>query len=238
MEREVLQTDLYETIRCISVRYLDEGNSIAAENFLLAQPEPSFKRTVYSLKIKRGDYQGARDLLNTLPVQSEYDEQFKQIQDINLKRYNFEVQYELSTAEEIFLTNIANENSINSGYARAILDLLLGYREYNEDKSAYRNQSDYNKAKIKANTRKETIFVAPNPIQDDVMYVYTKDSKISNGKIQLTNLLGRIAFEQVFTATSFDKITVEVPHLEPGLYAIRITDGDLVLHEAKISILK
>jgi hypothetical protein len=238
MEREILQTDLYETIRCTSVRYLDEGNSIAAEDFLLAQPEPSFKRTVYSLKIKRGDYQGARNLLNALPTQSEYDEQFKQIQDINLKRYNFETQYQLSAVEEVFLTNIANEASINSGYARALLDLLLGYREYNEDKSAYRSQSDYNKAKIKVNTRKESVFIAPNPVQDDMMYVYTKDTKISKGKIQLSNLLGRVAFEQTFTATSFDRIVVEIPHLEPSLYAIRITDGDFVLYEGKVSILK
>ena len=37
---------------------------------------------------------------------------------------------------------------------------------------------------------------------------------------------------------SFDRTVVDVPYLEPGLYAILITDGELVLYENKISILK
>ena len=36
----------------------------------------------------------------------------------------------------------------------------------------------------------------------------------------------------------FDRIVVDVPYLGPGLYAILITDGELVLYENKISILK
>ena len=237
-EREFLQTDLYENIRCISVRYLDEGNSVAAEDFLLAQPEPSFKRTAYSLRIKRGDYEGARELLHSLPITSEYDTEFKQIQDINLKRYDFERQYELSGAEEAFLTEVSNTGSVNSGYAHALLDLLVGYREYNEDDASYRSLKDYTKDQIKANTRKEMVFVSPNPVQDDVVYIFTKDTKVTNGKVQLTNLLGQVSYEKSFRATAFDRVVVDIPYLEPGLYAIRVTDGDLVLYESKISILK
>ena len=240
-ERDMLQTDLRENIRCISRSYLDEGRLVEAEQFLLQQPEPFYKRIVFSIRIKRGDYDAARETLNSLPIESEEDELFKRVQEINLKRYTSENQYVLSGGEEEFLTNIANSSSGNSGYARALLDLLIGYREYNnddDDNAGYRSLSDYTKDKIKVNNRKETVFVSPNPVEDDVIFIYTKDTKVIKGRVQLINLLGRVAFDKSFSANPFERTPMDIPYLEPGLYAVRVTDGDLVLYESKISILK
>ena len=238
-----LQSHLIEVIRCVVHGLLSDGRSEAAENLFLAQPEPEYRRFAYGLKVTREDYEGALQVLHTLPTETNDNKWYREIQEINIRRFKAGgLTYKLTASEESFLTEAANSQSKERGYARALLDLLKGYRDYPNDNygsgSQYRSMKEYTTATLKANERKDLVFINPNPILEDNFQVNTKDINITNGLIQFRDIMGNIALEQKFTALPFEKRFIDCASLRAGLYAVQIFDGNLVVFEGKISVLR
>ena len=238
-----LQSHLVEIIRCVVHGLLSDGRSEAAENLFLAQPEPEYRRFAYGLKVTREDYEGALQVLHTLPTETNDNKWYREIQEINIRRFKAGgLTYKLTASEEAFLTEAAYSQSKERGYARALLDLLKGYRDYPTDNygngSQYRSMKEYTTATLKANKREDLVFINPNPILEDNFQVNTKDINITNGLIQFRDIMGNIALEQKFTALPFEKRFIDCASLRAGLYAVQIYDGNLIVFEGKISVLR
>ncbi len=234
------EMELRETIRCTEVYWIGIRDFDRAERILIEQEEPEFLRMAYGLKVKKGDYDGAYNFLQSLPNENKDDELFKRIQEINLRRFTSESKYELNAEEEAFLSEVALSDSKESGYARAILDLLGGIREYPEDseEGSYRSLKEYTTATLKSNSRKENVFVSPNPVTGDFFEINIKDIKITDGYIQLTDMLGNVQLRQKFSSSKFERHSIDCSNILGGIYSVTITEGNIRLYEDKISILR
>ena len=79
-----------------------------------------------STYIKMGDLVQANTLLNALPIATDRDQQFKDVQTINLLRAT-DPQFEPSAAQEATLLAIATDYfSPNAGYAQGLVALFYG----------------------------------------------------------------------------------------------------------------
>jgi hypothetical protein len=138
------------------------------------------------------------------------------------------------------LTQIANSESKERGYARALLDLLSGIRNYPEDleDAGYRSLQEIRQDRIINNPTEHLAFISPNPVTEDFMMVSVKNVNVTRGSITLTNMLGYTALSQTFTATPFNSVDVNCGGLEAGMYIIRVMDGERTLYEGKVSLLK
>jgi hypothetical protein len=238
-----LEVEIHDKIRREQEQMLEQSNYEGAISVLLAQPEMEYRRNAYGLRVEQGNYSAALSILNTLPTQNEDDQWFKGIQLINLNRFMATNKYQLSSAEDTYLTQIANSDSKERGYARALLDLLSGKREYedpiiDDEGAMFRSMGEYTEEKIKENQSEDLVFIAPNPVTDDVMEINVKNLNIRNGNITFTNLLGYNVFSQSFSSAPYDRVAIDCSNFSPGLYAIRIMDGTRTLYEGKVSILK
>ena len=237
-----LHTRLIETVRCAVYNLISNDRYEEAEEILLRQPDQSYHRFAFGLKVERGNYDGALQVLHTLPSETTDNQWFIRIQEINIQRFKVGFSYRLNAPDEAFLTEVANSTSTERGYARALLDLLKGYRNYPNDNvrpnSQYRSMKEYTTDKLKTNQRKDLVFISPNPITEDYFQVNTKDVRIQNGIIRFRDIMGNIAMEQKFTANPFERVVIDCSELREGLYAVQIFDGELIIFEGKISMLR
>ena len=236
--RDSVYMDLYENINCTGTYLLESRRFEELESFLAEQPEPVYKRFVYGVKVRKGAYEEAKSYLHTLPIENQDDEWFIKVQDINLKRFNEEAKYHLTTSEESFLETVANSKSKERFYARAVLNLLSERRYYEDDDEAeYRSMQVYTADRLKNDTRKGQVFITPNPlIEAEAFFINIKDTKITNGTILMRNMLGNLVFTKKITADKFTRLTIDCPYLEPGLYIINVLEGEIPLLEDKIFI--
>lgn len=102
---------------------------IHAEDLLLGEQTKVATRGTIGLRILRGNLSGAQSLLDSIPIENQDDQWFKNIMEINLiiAQTNGEG-FDLSTAQEQTLHTIAADKySLMQGYACALLSQWRGY---------------------------------------------------------------------------------------------------------------
>lgn len=203
-----------------------------AENLLQQEQTREADLAIFGLRIDRGDFEGAAEWLGQLPVESEEDANFRQLQLINIQRLKAPESFELAPDQEIFLNSIADGNSPIRGYARGILGILQGLRYYPEDIDLEEDRTTL----ANIDRVEEEFRVFPVPADNTLTITWPSFSNNAKGKIQIFDMLGRLHYEEIIQLFE-NRRSIETSRLPAGIYFAVISDNERVIyHQAKFII--
>jgi Secretion system C-terminal sorting domain len=210
------------------------SNALAKETFhhaeflLNGENTKAAKQAIYGLRVKRGDYEAAATLLSQLPLEDEFDMQFRDIQMINLQRLQNSNNFVLTLEQEAFLNTIADGTSPIRGYARGILALLKGNRYYPDpiDITLERGAESERKSTL-------NLSIYPNPAFDQLSV--TLPHLDTEAEIKITDCFGQT--KQLLRVTPND-ITQIIPvkRLSSGIYFLSILEDNGRTHQTKFVV--
>jgi parallel beta-helix repeat protein len=237
---------------------IDNSEYASAENYLSVETDKRHKKSLYGVKVVKGDYVEADAYLQTIPEEDAIDTEFKMLQDINLQWLqngtppgvlleNSIVQnpnasgngrgFYLTDAQNTFLTDVAFSESPNRSTARALLAIIKGERFTNPvDITKYEEYVEEVRERNKSHfTQKFGVF--PNPT-DKLLFVKLFDKSITaeNVNIEIFDMSGQLLLYQE-TDGEFSKTRLNVETLNAGLYFLRVKDSNNILHQEKVVIL-
>ncbi len=119
----IARTEKYNALDTIVRDYLNRGDYLGLDQLLQNDSETYAKRARIGIKILQSDFNGARSLLSAYPIVDSGDQDFVDIQAININRLQYGSS--LSSQDISTLQNKITSKSIEQGYARAILSHML-----------------------------------------------------------------------------------------------------------------
>jgi len=190
--------------------------AIQTDNIAYAQQvlEPlvtwKWRTRLYGILAMKGDLNTAEIILDALPEDTENQIQFKEVQEVNLKRMKGEA---ISTSDIDHILTIAEGMEPSSGFARSLHGIIantlpIDYPDIHKDGSPRSTKmANYSAFKL-----------YPNPSSIEIVHCEW-DAPISN--IIIVDVNGRQIFQQRPNAFS---IHIDMNKFESGVYICRIED--------------
>lgn len=180
---------------------LKSGNNTTADQLLIKKGTKLAQEARIGLKLRTGDVDGAKIILDEYSKSSNADAEFIDIQSINISRLSQGDTYRLSSEDRDFLLKTSEGEGDNSGYALSLLYLLDGTTVFHRTKSA-----DGNNAPSQGGSNTETtkkLSISPNPTSDVV--------RLDWSKFNLSNKLAHVVIRNKMglVATRFDILSGE-----------------------------
>ncbi|MEY4904163.1 MAG: hypothetical protein RLZZ292_1978, partial [Bacteroidota bacterium] len=166
----------------------------------------------------------ARKLLESYATSTEDAQYFKRTQEINLARLQAikdDVDYELSESDYAELMQIALAELPSSAYAKSLLAFLK--EERFDVIFPTSSVSSGREVTNKPTTTPEKVSLSPNP-STGTIYLSLQNRPIKAGVFVLMDMLGRVVYQQAINAEDYANVTIEVNHLNDGMYQAKLTD--------------
>lgn len=143
--------------------------------------------------------------------------------------------YYLSPQRYSFLKNLAYSDSPNSGGAQALLAIITGERFIPESK--LKSYTELYKSKITESKIDDLFSIVPNPTNGQFAVLGLKeDTELSNFKVELYSLTGSLVSS--FSLPDYvAKTTFQLSNTTRGVYIVRISDKNQILHQEKLVVL-
>ncbi len=197
--RDALSTRLTEDLEEI----LDEENSTQA-NWLR-----------FGVRLSLKDYEGAEYVLNRLSTSTQEEEWFRDMQLVNLERLSNPEIFELNTAEEDLLFDIANSELPIRGFARSLLSFLLD--ETFEPIFDIPGRNISTSENIHLNLKSQSHFIiSPNPA-NDFTRISCEIPDNSKFDFELYDLSGKLLLKKEYTSSE----KIDIKNLKSGFYIIK-----------------
>jgi hypothetical protein len=214
----IARTYKYNTLDTIVRDYLNRGDYSGLDQLLQNDTETYAKRARIGLKILQSDYSGARSLLAAYLIVDQGDQDFVDIQAININR----LQYGSSlTSQDIStLQSKITSKSIEQGYARAILSRMLdSIYEPELGNLIVTPRSSGGNWKV---TSDQTIKIFPNPTTGLIDLEFDKTiAENEEYKISIFSTDGR----EIYTnKVDTGKNTIDLSNSPNGIYWVRVYD--------------
>jgi Secretion system C-terminal sorting domain len=224
--REILESeikDIEQSIadktQIITDKYVEENNKDAAINFLLLNNEV---RMAIPIMIEKGDYTNALSFINAMPNAAE-----RAIGNIVVNHKSTHTPLTtLTIADSTLLDSLANGDSKTAVYAQSIMKLACN-KQYNKKlPTSTAASSNRKKQRVIDYTEilpEQLLYIYPNPTTN-ILHVVNYDKTLNNTFIQITDVLGKIVYEQ--TNNSYTQETIiATTNFIAGTYYIKIFDN-------------
>lgn len=228
-EVQVLTT-ARERITCDLVsEQMAQQNWAAIEALLNEDLNPLNRRRLLGAKLAQKQFQPAAAMLHSFPQNSEDDQYFVQIQNLNLARLSNPA-FVLSAAQEAVLQQIASDASPEAGYAQSLLGILKGQvfmpgkPELGEERSAQT-----------AKTALESLEIAPNPVSEQLTVRMAAAPETLERTLELRELSGGGLVKQ-FEVSEARERSIFVQNLPAGVYVLCLLEQGAVIARKKVII--
>lgn len=206
-----------------------------AENLLLGEGTNLAIRGVVGLRVQRGYLAGAQALLDSMPIENQDDQWFKNIMVINMGIAQAgSGNFDLSASQEQLLHTIAdNEHSLMRGYACA---LLSQWRGYTCQEALSEHTPDIEERTVSDNAALlRPVRIYPNPSGGD-FFIDLPDYIGEPIRMELVNTAGQLVQHLHFSNNG--NATLQTEGMPNGTYWLRLSHSSRVLFSGKIVILR
>jgi hypothetical protein len=209
----------YATLDTLVRDYIGRKDYSGLDALLQSDSEQFAKRARIGLKILQSDFNGARSLLNQYQNLEPGDQDFKDIQTININR--LENRSGLSSQDISTLQGKINSNSIEQGYARAILSHEVDSifePVFGQFSITPRTYDLYTENQTKENT----LLLVPNPTNGFISVYWP--NQVTSNEIKQLDVIGMDG--QIVAQIEFISYPVEVDlsNFPIGVYVVRVFD--------------
>ncbi len=200
-------------------------------DFLDGRPEFKYKINAYGLKVYSGQYSDASNYLNTLSTSNEEEQDFIEVQKINLKYLRNFVNYSPSNGVLDTLYNIGMKTHPYTGFSRSLYHQLTGeliQLEIPEISGIILPRSSI----LTAEEMKISSY--PNPLQESIYNIELKGVKLEEIiNIEIFDIYGKLLFfnEELITGNKIIKVDTE--NWLPGIYFLTIESRPGIIYCSK-----
>ena len=219
-------------LKYLLAQALESGDHATAEDLLMGEQSQGAKMAVFGLRMDRKDYPAAIEWLEQLPVETDADAEFHDIQSINLKRLQNPETFQLSEQQEAYLSAIAESASPMRGYARGILGLLKDFRYYPE---AYEFGEERLIPSQPGSTGLSDIRLYPVPASSILLATWPALKSDADATLQVFDLLGNKSLEHRLSPQDTQR-TLELEKFQAGVYVLVITDHGKPVYRTKFNV--
>jgi len=209
--------------------WLEEGELEEIDTLLLEENTNQAKRYRIGLKILQQDYTGAQTLVNSFPTDTDDNQNFKTVQQINLERLTTGETFALSTTQENTLLEIAGEKTQASAYAKSLLMVLTDtifnpdIPEELQERSRENNPPSQNMV---------ALTVQPNPASGFVTIGIPVFDDNGASRLKITDEMGRIIRD--IPVSAGESIGLETNDWKAGIYFVTLLQSDGRLQTTKL----
>ena len=217
-------------------QWLKERNFTEVEAILALDETKEGLRNIIGYKMMRKDYTTATTLLNAYTVEDAEDQQFKELQELNLMRLQQGTSFSMTEQQQDFLESMAdNEDAPFRSYAEALRCYLAGeHYALNLPVDAPTQgliQNDFN------NNYTESFTVYPNPSTGRFTLVYPEHLLVEEAlKCQLKSMNGQL-IQQIELKDS-GKQELDFSSLAEGVYFLELSNESIGIQQQRIVIIK
>jgi subtilisin family serine protease len=207
------------------------GDYSGAEALLVQEGTLESNYSLLGMKMSRGAFTEAQNLLSTLPQTTQDETWFVQTQEINLERLRNEGTFQLSAQQEALLDEVAESNSPIRGHARAIL-MLLKDKRYELDHPLIERSARQPQAGQENKASAEWV-IAPNPANGSVHIDFGKETA-EDAILMLFDVHGRLILKM--DIASMASTTVDTKALPEGIYMAVLREHGRPAGQSRIAI--
>ena len=215
--------DLVEEKDCIQLKLvqqkIDNGDVDGAIGVLDEDGSLDTRFMKYGVQVDAERYGDALNTLIALPDSIPEVPLFKQIQYINLDRFQSTGEYLLSASDSLLLRTIAESDAAVRSYARALFSLLTGIdiEDGQSNPPGYEPVSGVNSS----NDIEDHVFtITPNPVTDKMVIRLKKPLK-DGLEMSIYSMNGRL---QLHVPLNSEDTKVSTAKFAPGIYMARLFD--------------
>ena len=189
-----------------------------------------YKTYVYGMMVSNGDYNDARQYLNSLRTETEEESDFKTVQLINVDRLQNNI-FEANSSDLSTLYTIGKKVYPMSAYARSLYKYFTGEK--------LELDTEIGKEGIKSRSiapEENEVIVYPNPSRGTLELDY----KISEqAKLSVYSRSGTV-LKEVSLDANIKQMELDLTHLPDGIYIllVRTSETGELIHEDKMVIIK
>lgn len=214
---------------------LEAGNDEAAESWLLSEQSAGAYWSILGLRMDRGDYIGAAQWLERMPVTNADDLDFKTVQHINLQRLQAGGLLTLTTAQELALNAVAESGSPARGFARALLGLLKDRRFYPDGIPVTEERSHVVASLPGSAGAQEILTIFPVPATREVSLSWAPLPVESAARLLVYDQLGRTLMNEPVPSQTQQR-AIQVYGWPTGLYFAVVADEGKIISQGKFTI--
>jgi hypothetical protein len=200
------------------------ANKEAAINYFNGCGDFMNKTTAFGIMVTFGEYNRARNYLQTLTTQNTDETNFKWVQGVNLDYLQNTFDYRLTEPNRLQLGQIGRSDGPFTGYARSLYEVLTGERiqvnfaELQEPGSGDREQVAKTETELSVST-------FPNPVQNGQLRIVVYGmAATSTLRSELFDLNGRLSSYKLILTDG--AIVMDVSNLPSGVYFLKVSNSD------------
>ncbi|MEO1515695.1 MAG: T9SS type A sorting domain-containing protein [Bacteroidota bacterium] len=183
------------------------------------------QRLLLGLALHQGKFEMAQQALDGLSMESEDNQIFKDIQQINIRRLQQGPDFVLSDEESVFLNDIAYHSKYaDRSSARALLVILEdAFFEYSMGGEAAQARSGASQAPAPVDLQ-----VYPNPVRD-LLHIELSKELLSQGQITIVDINGRPIHQQKVSMDASAptwKESISTLFWPRGVYILTVSDAN------------
>jgi hypothetical protein len=224
-ERDALEREKVQIISRLTWADVQNSNYAGLEELYTAVED---YRQLVGLKMFQYQLEQAANILEKMPIVQEADQQFKNVQAINLRRLRSVGLFELTDEDYNTLQTISNAHTNASPYAQGLLLLLKG-ELMRPTIPTPEGESERSSQETVLST--EVLVITPNPVGDVLRVTLPNAWHDTPLSLQIMDGTGRIILSR--DVASSIEIVQPVSTLSEGLYFLTIRNKDGILGTAK-----
>ncbi len=202
---------------------IESSDYLMAEQLLLAETSSVADWAIYGLRVNRQDYTGALAWLQQMSITNFVDQEFKQVQSINLDFRHNPSEYILSETDYSYLQGVAMGLGPVRDYAHSLLGLITGQRfdpgfSFSEEALAP-PMLEHPSTLVQM----EGWNLFPNPVNKLVMLSWMPEHESNIWRIEIYDMIGR-KVDFLITNATFGSHHLDLSQLYGGLYNITVFD--------------
>jgi hypothetical protein len=205
----------------------------SAEQYLLDENTYSSSKLLYGIKVDQQDWTDAEAILGDLPTNTQDEEWFVEVQEINLQRLQEGNEFELSQPQEELLYEVSESLSKERSYARSLLMLLRGERfevNFNGESGVVDPRSSE-----EVNMGLKDVLIYPNPVNQEITVKFTNIPQFT--AVRLVSPDGSTIRAVEILPTESSQITLDVSTIGPGVYFVQCWSYKQLVHSEKVVVL-
>jgi len=223
-EREYITDELIQG-------YVTTSDWGSVETLLNEDLNPANRRRKIGAKLAQKQFAAASDLLQSFPQNTNHDEYFVEVQNINIA-WLTDPEFALNDLQEVTLLSIAESSSPEAGYAQTLLGILTGsvFMPRLPDLGGERS------AESEKKSNPYGLLVSPNPVSN--LLQVQAPHRTGRAMQQTLDLRVLATGELVYSANIMgqDIILVPVQHLPQGLYLLTLREQGAIVDRQKVIV--
>ncbi|MEM9918431.1 MAG: T9SS type A sorting domain-containing protein [Bacteroidota bacterium] len=214
---------------------LHPENTADRDELLMNDPSYYAKKLNFSVHLSDEDYTTAQQLLNQLPRETSDQEDFYQVQSVNLDSRQAE-RFELSAVQSATLHTIANNDlSSSRSNARGLLITFEGAKFTYDSHRFYPASASVERSSNGSSNQLSEPRVQPNPNKGNFSVELPVDY-VTEGEIMIYDLHGRVIANRTISPDR-SSASYKFDQMQAGVYILQVREQNNLKYVQKVTII-